>query len=301
MELTNPSYTLERGGRNRPAISIDEWRRICPCQRHAGTGFARPLRKAIESSREVLRSPYAALILAFPIALGTSFPVQEPARSAVAPATAPHAARETSAERTTPPAIAVVDDQLEMFREELPLRLITPDVRRSFLSGTYLPDETLTLDLVRAEFFRSEVPYGAIIYREAKRQGLPPELVAAVVQAESDFRPSLLSNKNAHGLMQLIPSTGELMGARDLLDPADNVRAGARYLRYLHDRFKGDETLILAAYNAGPTAVRQFGGVPPYRETRNYLKRVASARLNYEKRIARRHAALAELVAVAAE
>lgn len=280
---------------------MDDWRRICPCQNHAGKRIASPIRNAITTSRGILRSPYAALVLTVPIALGTGFPAGKRTTPDVAPAAVTSIAADSSTLATTTPAITVVDDQLEMFREELPLRLITPDVRRSFLSGTYLPDESLTLDLVRAEFFRSEVPYGAIIYREAKRQGLPPELVAAVVQAESDFRPALLSHKNAQGLMQLIPSTGELMGARDLLDPADNVRAGARYLRYLHDRFKGDETLILAAYNAGPTAVRQFGGVPPYRETRNYLKRVASARLNYERRIARRHAAVTELVAVAAE
>jgi soluble lytic murein transglycosylase len=197
-------------------------------------------------------------------------------------------------------AAIVVDDQLGMFRDEISLGLITPQIRRDFLSNSS-PSDELTLDLVKAEFFRTEIPYGSIIYREAKRYGLPPELVAAVVEAESDFRPKLLSNRNAHGLMQLIPSTGQLMGATDLFDPADNVRAGARYLRYLHDHFRGDQTLVLAAYNAGPGTVRQFGGIPPYRETQNYLARVNRSRLKYERRIARRHEALAEMVSITPE
>ena len=78
------------------------------------------------------------------------------------------------------------------------------------------------------------------------------------------------------GLMQLVPKTGHWLGARNLYDPAQNVMAGAKYLKYLTDRFNGDTTRAIAAYNAGEGAVRRFGGIPPYRETRNYVQRVRS-------------------------
>jgi soluble lytic murein transglycosylase-like protein len=146
----------------------------------------------------------------------------------------------------------------------------------------------LLSERVREEFFRTEIPYGALIYREAKRNNLPPELVAAVVKAESDFRPRLVSNKNAIGLMQIIPSTGEFMGANDLFDPTDNVRIGTRYLRYLNRRFNGDTTLVLAAYNAGEGTVRRHQGVPPYKETRDYLRKISISHAEYVQRLSER-------------
>jgi soluble lytic murein transglycosylase-like protein len=146
----------------------------------------------------------------------------------------------------------------------------------------------LLSERVREEFFRTEIPYGSLIYREAKRNNLPPELVAAVVKAESDFRPRLVSNKNAIGLMQIIPSTGEFMGANDLFDPADNVRIGTRYLRYLNRRFNGDTTLVLAAYNAGEGTVRRHQGVPPYKETRDYLRKISISHADYVQRLSER-------------
>ncbi len=277
-------------------VSLAEWRVICPCQQH---GTMRVVHRTLSSSRQALRNPYAALILSVPIAFGAAgFPMVDSEQETPEKRIPVAAVQPTTSEVSS--AMFLSDDQLSMIRDELPLRLITPAIRRDFLSVPPVPDG-LSLDLVKAEFFRTEIPYGAIIYKEAKRHGLQPELVAAVVEAESDFKPRLRSHKNAHGLMQLIPSTGELMGAKDLLDPADNVRAGARYLRYLHDRFKGDQTLILAAYNAGPTAVRRFGGVPPFKETQNYLKRVNRSKAKFERRIATRHSALVEMVGVTAD
>lgn len=178
----------------------------------------------------------------------------------------------------------------------------TPDLQRS--QPGIDPLEEITLDLrerravsvVRNErrermirdFFQTEVPYGGIIYIEARRYRLPPELVAAVVKSESDFRPELRSHKNALGLMQLIPSTGALMGAQDLMDPAENVRAGVKYLRYLHDRFGDDLPIVLAAYNAGEGNVRRFGGIPPFQETQSYLKKVVRSRDEYQRRVTSR-------------
>jgi soluble lytic murein transglycosylase-like protein len=138
---------------------------------------------------------------------------------------------------------------------------------------------TLITEQAREEFFRKEVPFGAIIYKEAKKNNVRPELVAAVVQAESRFKPTARSGAGAIGLMQLVPRTGRWMGARDLTNPQQNVAAGAKYLKYLHERFDGNETNMIAAYNAGEGNVKRFGGVPPFKETRKYVVKVR----NYEK------------------
>ncbi|HEV7427264.1 MAG TPA: lytic transglycosylase domain-containing protein [Thermoanaerobaculia bacterium] len=129
---------------------------------------------------------------------------------------------------------------------------------------------------VKQQFFTKEVPFGGIIYNEAKKNDLPPELVAAVVHTESKFVPTARSNRGAVGLMQLVPKTGRWLGANNLSDPVQNIQAGAKYLRYLTDRFSGDQQKAIAAYNAGEGNVRRFNGVPPFKETRNYVQRVRS-------------------------
>jgi len=129
---------------------------------------------------------------------------------------------------------------------------------------------------VREQFFQKQVPFGGIIYSEARKNNLPPELVAAVVHTESKFVPTARSNRGAMGLMQLVPRTGRWLGASNLNDPAQNIQAGAKYLRYLTDRFSGDQQKAIAAYNAGEGNVRRFNGIPPFKETRNYVQRVRS-------------------------
>ena len=129
-------------------------------------------------------------------------------------------------------------------------------------------------DDVKRGFFQAQVPFGSIIFSEAKKNNLPPELVAAVVHTESKFVPTARSGAGAVGLMQLVPRTGRWLGARNLADPTQNIMAGAKYLRYLVDRFDGNTQKAIAAYNAGEGNVRRFGGVPPFRETRNYVNRV---------------------------
>lgn len=141
---------------------------------------------------------------------------------------------------------------------------------------------------VREEFFRTEVPFGSIIYTEAKRNNLRPELVAAVVEAESRFKPTARSGAGAVGLMQLVPRTGRWMGARDLTNPTQNITAGTKYLKYLNERFDGNETKVIAAYNAGEGNVKRFGGVPPFRETRNYVAKVQNYEQEYHSRVENR-------------
>src|SRR5689334_20447472 len=140
-------------------------------------------------------------------------------------------------------------------------------------------------DAIRQQFFAKEVPFGSVIYTEAKKNNLPPELVAAVVNTESKFNPTARSRVGAIGLMQLVPRTGRWMGANNLLDPVQNIQAGAKYLKYLSDQFDGDQQKVVAAYNAGPGNVQRFNGVPPFRETRNYVARVNDYRQDLGDRL----------------
>jgi hypothetical protein len=157
----------------------------------------------------------------------------------------------------------------------------------------------LISDQARQDFFHKEVPFGSIIYQEAKRNNIRPELVAAVVQAESKFMPTARSGAGAIGLMQLVPRTGRWMGARDLTNPAQNISAGAKYLKYLHERFNGNETSVIAAYNAGEGNVKRFGGVPPFRETRQYVRKVRDFEDDFRNRVESRAAEAASTVAEA--
>lgn len=117
-------------------------------------------------------------------------------------------------------------------------------------------------------------PYDPYIVQVARQTGLAPDLIKAVALVESAMDPVAVSPKGARGLMQLMPGTAAQYGVRDVFDPGENLLAGARHLRKLLDDFDGDLTLALAAYNAGSGAVRRYGGVPAYRETRDYVRRV---------------------------
>ena len=103
---------------------------------------------------------------------------------------------------------------------------------------------------------------------------MEPELINAVIRQESAYDPYAVSHKGAKGLMQLMPAMARRFGVKDVFDPAENVQGGVKYLRQLLDRYDGDRRLALAAYNAGEGAVDRFGGVPPYRETQNYVERI---------------------------
>ena len=144
------------------------------------------------------------------------------------------------------------------------------------IASTAADVATKSAEAAKEAFFAREVPFGQIIYHEAKKNDLPPELVAAVAHTESKFVPTARSHRGAVGVMQLVPRTGRWLGAGNLADPAQNIMAGAKYLKYLSDRFDGDNQKAVAAYNAGEGNVRRFGGVPPFKETRNYVQRVSS-------------------------
>jgi len=114
---------------------------------------------------------------------------------------------------------------------------------------------------------------GNTINRISQKYNLKPELIHAVVKAESNFNPEAVSKAGAKGLMQLVDTTAADMGVKNVFDPEENIEGGAKYLRKLLDDF-GDLKLALAAYNAGPGTVARYGGVPPYRETQDYVKNI---------------------------
>jgi hypothetical protein len=121
-----------------------------------------------------------------------------------------------------------------------------------------------------------------IINSCALEYGVDKSLVKAVIRAESGYDPNAVSSKGASGLMQLMPKTAEGLKVSNIFDPKQNIRGGVRYLKFLLDTFKGDVSLALAAYNAGLSRVAQYGGVPPFMETRNYVDKVLQYRNSYQ-------------------
>jgi soluble lytic murein transglycosylase-like protein len=139
--------------------------------------------------------------------------------------------------------------------------------------GLLSPEADNIADAARREQLVG-LPYGPEIWRIAQRRGVDSLLVASIVQVESRFAHNAVSPRGAVGLMQVLPSTGELYGAADLNDPHVNLDVGCRYLGRLLKDFDGDVERAVAAYNAGPATVVRYNGVPPFRETREYVRRV---------------------------
>ncbi len=116
--------------------------------------------------------------------------------------------------------------------------------------------------------------YHQLVHSKSSEYNIEPSLVKAVIKTESNWDSLAVSQKGAMGLMQLMPSTANDMNVRNPFNPEENIEGGVRYLKYLLDKFNGDLSLALAAYNAGPKTVEKFGGVPPIPETQQYVKRV---------------------------
>jgi hypothetical protein len=240
-----------------------DYRLICDCQKHAGR---RRFQRLLRAAGSHLQRRAVALVIGIPLVFcAFGFPID--------------------AMNISFPKI-----QAEIMRPRQSFHIFTTKkIREAFLESAPKEQE-FTLDIAKEQFFHGEVPFGSIIYREAVRNNLPPELVAAVVEAESDFRPRLVSNKNAQGLMQIVPETSRLLGCENPFNPSENIAAGTKYLRYLMDRF-GDQKMALAAYNAGEGNVERFGGVPPFPETINYLQRVSYGTRSYRQRVHNRYVA----------
>lgn len=275
----------------------EQRREVRPYKERLLDGFERSrvrteVQKVKRSRLDAVKKRYATMVLGASLAVGG---IGIPLKNLGVPQnSAPQS--ENGAATTAPPPEPTGMSQLAN-----DLRAAN-DIARSVTSGVTAAAETITSPLtasttqadtavaqskenLKEEFFAKEVPFGKLIYSEAKKQNLPPELVAAVVQQESKFVPTARSHAGAQGLMQLVPRTGRWMGARNLMNPAENVKAGTKYLKYLHERFDGDERRVIAAYNAGEGNVKRFGGVPPFRETQKYVKNVLNFKQDYDDRL----------------
>jgi soluble lytic murein transglycosylase-like protein len=134
--------------------------------------------------------------------------------------------------------------------------------------------------------------FGELIHSAGKRYGVDEDLIVSVIEVESNFDAKAISRRNARGLMQLLPQTARRLGVRNIFDPKQNIEAGTRYLRDLLALYKNDRALALAAYNAGPERVQEYGSVPPYAETVQYVRRIEQ---DYAKRKAARSSPVSSL------
>ena len=159
----------------------------------------------------------------------------------------------------------IVDD--EIAEPEL-----TADVEQAGAEGLF-PARSWRFDPQRKPIFRSQ--YDETIIQAARRFDVDAALVSAVIKAESDYNPQVVSNKGAQGLMQLMPATAARFGVTNSFDPVANIYGGTRYLSWLLKTFDGNADLAVAAYNAGEGNVWKYKGVPPFRETRSYIEKIA--------------------------
>jgi hypothetical protein len=167
-----------------------------------------------------------------------------------------------------------------------PFAIISLFVVFNFTGFFFSPALAPVVSAAQVETIPADIPLSGdcdldwIIFRAGEQSGIDPRFIHAVIKQESKYDPKAVSAAGAQGLMQLMPATAKRFGLKDPFDPAANVAAGTKYLKWLLERFDGDVSLALAGYNAGEGSVDKYKGVPPYGETQNYVKRIVS---NYGK------------------
>ncbi|MEK5531419.1 hypothetical protein BK128_03935 [Viridibacillus sp. FSL H7-0596] len=123
----------------------------------------------------------------------------------------------------------------------------------------------------------SNTQYDAIIKKASETYGIPEKMIKSVIKQESNFNNSVVSHAGAAGLMQLMPGTAKFLGVSNVFDPEQNIMGGTKYLKQMYDKFGGDMNLMLAAYNAGPGNVSKYNGIPPFKETTNYVTKIMNS------------------------
>lgn len=162
------------------------------------------------------------------------------------------------------------------------LTLAKPEPGKPVLSQTKTMPE-ITLPLVQG--MEAEHLYHAIIIAASNRHQVDPAIVKAIIMAESSYNPKAVSKKGAKGLMQLMPKTAAELGVKDSFNPVYNINGGVRYYKKMLNQFNGDVKLALAAYNAGSRKVKQYQGIPPFKATRYYIKKVFKYYQYYKKQV----------------
>jgi soluble lytic murein transglycosylase-like protein len=158
--------------------------------------------------------------------------------------------------------------------------MVKGSMKISRIAGLVLLTAGLSLSLRALPQDPARKTYDPVVRKVAKLHGIEPELIHAIIQAESNYESTAVSPKGARGLMQLMPATARAYGVSDYFDPEQNIEGGTKYLKDLIRLYEGKTSLVLAAYNAGQEAVKKYKGIPPYPETRNYIKRIQAGYRN---------------------
>ena len=153
-----------------------------------------------------------------------------------------------------------------------------PELDKETISDVVEPEKKEALNLKSKIDLKAQMTdIDEIVDTFSSKYNIDGDFIKAIIKQESGFNPNATSKKGAMGLMQLMPSTAKSLGVINAYNPWENVEGGVKYLKGLMDRFNNDEKLALAAYNAGPNAVKKYGGIPPYKETQNYVNSIMSA------------------------
>lgn len=221
--------------------------------------------------------PWISIACAATFSLVWTWPVmaQEPARGQGA-ITAPGEGRDDHVTFfIDEQGVPTLTNRVELYRDDPGYREVRIAYEPVIVPGRY------TFNGGTGTYYRADIEY--LVRRYARQYGLDENLVFAVIKMESDFDPYAVSRAGARGLMQLMPATASEMRVNDLYDAAQNIAGGTQYLAKLLKVFHGDLEMALAAYNAGPETVKRYGGMPPYRETRDYVRNVQRLAKRYSR------------------